>query len=261
MHPQLTYFLKLLFIKDKEFYFFLCHQLHIAPRRISLYETAFRHKSASTTDEDGAVVNNERLEYLGDAVLDAIVAAYLFKQYPDKQEGFLTQVRSKIVQRANLGQVGMNMGLDRFIICHTTRNVPMQHICGDAFEALIGALYLDQGYKTTEKYVINYLFKHYIQLDVLMQTETDFKSRLIEWTQKHKLNLSIEIPDQHTSSRNHAGSSFTATIRIGDLEITRAQGHTKKAAEQHAAEKALQIIPTLPDFEPDALAHYIDRFS
>lgn len=256
--------MRLPFVKNKEFHAFLCKSLHLAPRRFSLYELAFRHKSASLTLEDGTIVNNERLEYLGDAILDAIVAAYLFKKYPDKQEGFLTQVRSKLVQRSQLGQLGLELGLDKFIQAQMTYgNVPMKHLCGDAFEALIGALYLDHGYRTTEHYVLDYLFKHHVDPEVVMQTETDFKSRLIEWTQKNKLKLHIEIPDPQTSKdhNGHRGGNFTATVFIGDSEVAKGTGHSKKTAEQNAAENALKAIPTIPDFMPEALEHYLDRLA
>ncbi|MBQ7213408.1 MAG: ribonuclease III [Bacteroidales bacterium] len=263
MHPILTYYMKLPFVKNKEFHFFLCRHLHIAPRQMSLYELAFRHRSASLTLEDGSIVNNERLEYLGDAVLDTIVATYLFKKFPDKQEGFLTQVRSKLVQRSQLGQLGLEMGLDKFITKQLGHNtLPMKHLCGDAFEALIGALYLDRGYRKTEHYVIGFIFKRYVQLDVVMQTETDFKSRLIEWTQKNRLKLTIDIPDApHRPNDKRSGSVFVATVYIGDMEVAKGTGHSKKTAEQHAAENALHAIPTMPDFSPEALEHYLDRMT
>ena len=257
--------MKLPFVKNKEFHAFLCKSLHLAPRHFSLYELAFRHKSVSLSLEDGTLVNNERLEYLGDAILDAVVATYLFKKYPDKQEGFLTQVRSKLVQRSQLGQLGMELGLDKFIQAQMAHgNVPMKHLCGDAFEALIGALYLDHGYRATERYVIGYLFKHHVDPEVVMQTETDFKSRLIEWTQKNKLKMHIDIPDLPGSrdrSGHTRGGNFVATVFVGDIEVAKGTGHSKKTAEQKAAENALKAIPTIPDFMPEALEHYLDRLA
>jgi len=189
------------------------------------------------------VVNNERLEYLGDAILDAIIAEYLFKKFPGKREGFLTQIRSKIVQRSHLEEIAYKMGLDKIMVCKNHNFQPQRHIFGDALEALIGALYLDKGYKETRHYVIHHILKEFVDIRTLIEKETDFKSRLIEKAQKNRMFVKFD-----SAETGHEGSSspfFHTRVLIGEQLLGEGKGKSKKEAEQHASEIALNRLSQL----------------
>jgi len=237
IHP-----IKLLFTPNKKFYLLLRNQLKLTPGKLKLYEIAFLHRSASISFYDGTVVNNERLEYLGDAVLDAVIADYLFKKFPRKKEGFLTQMRSKIVKRANLDILARELGIDYLIVSKTHRNFHKKHLYGDAFEALIGAIYLDKGFKKTRKYIINYVLKNYINLEELLSKETDYKSRIIEWGQKNKVIILLETTEEYTEIEQ--SPTFIAHVKISDQLLGSGSGKSKKEAEQNAAEQAYYCVIT-----------------
>ncbi len=256
MIADILYHLKLLFSPNKEFYAFLRKQLNIRPQNIKLYEVAFLHKSASVTLPNKLVVNNERLEYLGDAIIDAIIADYLFRRYPKEREGFLTQMRSKIVSRAHLDSIASKMNLMTVLASNVHSEVLKKRICGDTFEALIGAMYLDLGYKKTRKYMTGYVLKNYVNLKELMNTEVDFKSRLIEWGQKYKLQIRFETTEKNDTAY---ASKFAVTAIIGDIPISTGDGRSKKEAEQKASQQALTYISTSAEFSTDALSQYIER--
>jgi ribonuclease-3 len=221
-------------------------QLKINPGKIKLYEIAFLHRSASITFSDGTLINNERLEYLGDAILDAVIADYLFKKFPRKKEGFLTQMRSKIVKRSNLDLISRNLGLDYFVVSHTNRNNHKKNIFGDAFEALIGAIYLDKGYNFTRKYIINYVLRNYTNIEELLKKESDYKSRIIEWGQKNKIFITIETTEEYTSVEQ--SPSFIAYLKANEQFLGKGIGKSKKEAEQNAAEQAFNCV-NAPDFK------------
>ncbi|MDP4210483.1 MAG: ribonuclease III [Bacteroidota bacterium] len=242
MIQHLIHPIKLLIVRDKKFYLLLREHLKITPGKLKLYEIAFLHRSASISFSDGTVVNNERLEYLGDAILDAVIADYLFKKFPRKKEGFLTQMRSKIVKRANLDQLARNLGVDYFIVSNTQRNSHKKHIYGDAFEALIGAIYLDKGYEKTRKYIINYVLKNFVDLEDLLSKETDYKSRIIEWGQKNKEMVTFETAEEYTEMEQ--APSFVAHVKSSGLLIGEGMGRSKKEAEQNAAEQAYNNVTT-----------------
>lgn len=172
------------FGRDKAYYRIIDDMFGFIPNNIELYKLALIHKSASLVLEDGRAINNERLEFLGDAVIEAVTSDYLFIEYPDRDEGFLTQLRSKIVSRQSLNVLAVNIGLDRHVISNGSTSVTQKHIYGDAFEAMIGAVYLDQGYEFVNRLLINRIYFRHLSLDELTESETDFKSRLIEWCQK-----------------------------------------------------------------------------
>ena len=206
---------------------------------MKLYKIAFRHRSASSYDSGGTRINNERLEYLGDAILDAIIADYLYKQFPGKDEGYLTQLRSKIVKRKQLNYLGHHLGIGPLIISNTRNNQNKVNILGNALEALIGAIYLDKGYYNTRKFVIRKILHKYLDLNRLARKESDFKSRVIEWAQKNKqeiLFVSKESPDHPNEPY------FISSVMMLDEELGSGMGHSKKDAEQMAAEKALQKL-------------------
>lgn len=225
----------------------LNHLLGFTPGNYSLYEQAFRHNSyvnQHLAEEDG-VLSNERLEYLGDAVLDCVVAEILFVTYPNKGEGFLTETRAKIVSRAMLGELAVKMGLDEMIQYGKglgNNKQVMRSLSGNALEALIGAIYLDKGYKFTRKYIIKRVLKNYLDINELAQVEVNFKSRLIEWSQKMKKSVEFELVEEKQKGRARA---YVMNVKIDGLEMGRGEEFSKKKAEQEAARKAciqLEII-------------------
>lgn len=234
------YPIKLLISHDRKFYLLLRTHLKINPGKIKLYEIAFLHRSASISFSDGSVVNNERLEYLGDAILDAVIADYLFKKFPRKKEGFLTQMRSKIVKRSNLDLIARNLGIDYLVVSNTNRHSHKKHIYGDALEALIGAIYLDKGFKETRNYIINYVLKNFVNLEELLSKETDFKSRLIEWGQKNKVIISFESTEEYTEIEQ--APTFITHVKISEQLVGHGSGKSKKEAEQNAAEQAYNQV-------------------
>lgn len=238
---EIRYRIKLLFCKDKKFYFFM-KNLGIYPSNIGLYNNALRHKSASFKISSGIAINNERLEFLGDAIIDSIVADFLFHHYPDKKEGFLTQMRAKIVSRSTLNNLAYNISLHELIISHTKHNISKKNIYGNAFEALVGAVYLDKGYAKTYDWLINKIIKKYIDLDKLANTELDYKSRLIEWGQKNKKVVDFKTDEVVNAKKQN---TFRSEIIINEKLIGTGSGSSKKLAEQIASKQAYFKLDTL----------------
>ena len=251
--------LKFLMSKDKEFYSFLKNQLKINPDNLRLYELAFLHRSASLTLPDGSVVNNERLEFLGDAIIDAVIADFLFRKFPNEREGFLTRMRSRIVNRSHLDSIANKMGLVQVVVAYATKTETMKkRICGEVLEALMGAMYLDRGYDKTCKYITGHVLQNYIDLEQLTRTETDFKSRLIEWGQKYKLQVEFATIDERREKNN--SQHFSVQVTISNVPVAKGSGKSKKEAEQMAAQKTLTFISnSTDDFSVDALVHYLER--
>ena len=210
------------------------------PHNIELYKLALIHKSASVTLDNGQHINNERLEFLGDAVIETVTSDYLFIEHPDKSEGFLTQMRSKMVSRQSLNAVAKRLGLDDHVITHSTNNSSQKHIYGDAFEAMMGAIYLDQGYDFVNRLLINKIFAEYLKPDTLVESETDFKSRLIEWCQKNHHSIHFATAHDKTYSASHP--FFYSKVLIDGIEVGYGAGESKKEAEQRAAFSVSQGI-------------------
>ncbi len=232
--------IKLLISPNKKFYLLIQSHLKITPNHIKFYEIAFLHRSASIVFSDGTLVNNERLEFLGDAILDAVIADYLFKKFPRKKEGFLTQMRSKIVKRSHLDILARNLGIDYLIVSNTSHNANAKYMYGDAFEALIGAIYMDKGFDKTRKYIVNYILKNFVNLNELIEKETDFKSRIIEWGQKNKVILIFESVEEYTQFER--APSFVSHIKISSQIIGEGVGKSKKESEQNASEQAFNNV-------------------
>ena len=233
------------FGRDKAYYKVVDDMFGFIPNNIELYKLALIHKSASLVLEDGRPINNERLEFLGDAVIEAVTSDYLFIEYPDRDEGFLTQLRSKIVSRQSLNELAVKIGLDRHVISNASTSITQKHIYGDAFEAMIGAVYLDQGYEFTNRLLINRIYFQALNLDELTESETDFKSRLIEWCQKTK---------EYTS--NHP--VFNSTVLVDGIEVGHGSGESKKEAEQHAA---FSVAEYMTDEQCASLLDRVDRLT
>jgi len=230
-------FLKAFFYPDTKFYRSLKNILGFAPRNISYYETAFIHKSASFSGSDGSVVNNERLEFLGDAILDAVVADFLFHKFPTENEGWLTQMRSKIVNGEKLHELARKMGITNLIISHTDNSISKKHIYGDAFEAFIGAIYLDRGYDVTAKYIVHHIIKNFVDLSHLENTDTNYKSKLIEWGQKFKREIEF-----YTDFESPNSKYFLCYVRVDTETFGSGIGLSKKQAEQKAAKETLVLV-------------------
>lgn len=210
--------------------------LGFSPDNLRLYEIAFIHRSASFTLPDGKKINNERLEYLGDAVLDAILSDYLFEKFPEASEGFMTKIRSRIVNRDVLNQLAVSMGINKILVSNINSAHPTRNLYGDALEALIGSLFIDKGFKKTKKLFIDNVFNKYLDLNVIVNTDTDYKSLVFEWVQKHKNNLIFTYNEEYDFILKK--SIFSTILLINKEEFGRGQGSSKKEAEQEAASKA-----------------------
>ena len=184
------------FSSDKDLKQAIKSILGYKPGNIFLYHLAFLHKSVAQMTLSGIKVNNERLEFLGDAILDAVTADYLFKTFPTKDEGFLTEMRSKIVSRATLNKLSQKMGIDRLIQLDSSSSGTFRSFKGDAFEALIGAMYLDKGYDFTRKIILERIIKYYFNIDELVNQEVNFKSKIIEWSQREKKQVQFNVCDE-----------------------------------------------------------------
>ena len=210
--------------------------LDFTPGNLKLYEIAFIHRSASFSMPDGKKVNNERLEYLGDAVLDAILSDYLFEKFPDANEGFMTKIRSRIVNRDILNQLAISMGIHNILISNISSVQPTKNLYGDALEALIGSVFLDKGFKKTKKLFIRNVLNKYLDLNVIIKTDTDYKSLVFEWVQKHKSSLIFTYNEEYNF--NLKKSLFSATLIIDKEELGEGHGSSKREAEQEAASQA-----------------------
>lgn len=226
------------------------------PNNIELYKLALIHKSASLVLDDGRQINNERLEFLGDAVIEAVTSDHLFIEFPDRDEGFMTQLRSKMVSRQSLNALAVKIGLDRHIISSGAGTSAQKHIFGDAFEAMMGAIYLDRGYEFVNRLLINDIFYRYQDLDELTESETDFKSRLIEWCQKNRHTVEFRTEHGRGYASNHP--VFHATVLIDAMEAGHGIGDSKKEAEQRAA---CSVSQTPSDETCAMLLDKIDRLA
>ena len=207
------------------------------PSNLTLYRLATLHSSKSK-DIDGFRESNERLEYLGDAILGAAVADYLFKKYPFKDEGFLTEIRSRIVNRESLNNLARKIGIAT-IVQYDHRNMQLQKvILGNTLEALVGAIYLDKGYLRCKKFVIDKLIQPYFDLDEVVNSDSNHKSKIIEWSQRNAKEIKFEI----TENKNGRYREFTAQIIIEGQSYGVGHGLNKKKAEQDAAQKTCTLL-------------------
>jgi len=234
-------FYKLYLSPNRKYVKILKNLLGFVPGNISLYKLAFRHKSVAQNIKKGVKNSNERLEFLGDAVLGSVVAEVLFKLYPYEDEGFLTELRSKIVSRVNLNQLGKKLGFDKLIeFDNRALNSQRQgSLLGDAFEALIGAVYLDKGYDFTRNFLVNHIIKSHIDIHKLEQTETNFKSKLIEWCQRHGKDISFDLVSNLDGENNKL---FTVQASVDGEPVGMGKEFSKKNAEKLAAEKACETL-------------------
>ena len=217
----------------RDFRLRLKNLLGFKPSNLRLYEMAFIHRSASYTLADGTRINNERLEYLGDSIIDSIISDYLFHLYPDASEGLLTKTRARIVSRETLNQLGISMNLDNLIVSNLSSGITPPNLFGNALEALIGALFIDIGYIRTNRFFIEKVLKKYLNLDEVLKSDTDYKSLILEYCQKNKLKLHYSF--QESTQQDNSHLLFRVTLEINNEAIAHGEGASKKEAEQEAS--------------------------
>ena len=238
--PKFTKPIRVYFSPDKKLHESLKNVLGFYPTNISLYKLAFRHSSAAQVIKKGVRDSNERLEFLGDSVIGMVVADYLFKKFPFKDEGFLTKMRSKMVSRQQHNQLAMKLGLNKFLEVNNDRqNNKSSSINGDAYEALIGAIYLDKGYVFAQQFILTRIVNVHIDMDEVETKEVDFKSKLIEWVQKEKKEFRFETLVDGASSDDKL---YCIQLVVDNEAIGKAQHFSKKRAEQLVAELDCGIL-------------------
>lgn len=249
--------IKLPFRKEKELFSSLREILGFYPRRIELYKLALMHKSIARRNAKGKPVNNERLEFLGDAVLDAVVGDIVYRHFEGKREGFLTNTRSKLVQRDTLNKLAQEMGINQLILSSGHSNSHNNYMGGNAFEALVGAIYLDRGYDMCMRFMQKRILSQLINIDKVAYKEVNFKSKLIEWSQKNKVKLDFKLVSQ---SKESGGSpTFIYKTVIEGVEGGQGKGYSKKESQQLASKETLQRLKREPQFIDAVFAAKTER--
>lgn len=229
------------FRKDKVLRKELKKILGFYPDNIEYYRLALSHKSAVRRASNGKRINNERLEFLGDAILDAIVGDIVYEHFPGKPEGFLTNTRSKLVKRETLGQLAKEMGLDKLIIAGNQHTAHNSYMGGNAFEALVGAIYLDKGYYACMRFMKKRILKQMINIDKIAKKETNFKSKLLEWSQKNRIRINFNLIEQKADA--DASPVFKYEVVLEDtIKGATGTGYSKKESQQAAAKGTLQML-------------------
>uniref|UniRef100_UPI004049F172 ribonuclease III n=1 Tax=Fluviicola sp. TaxID=1917219 RepID=UPI004049F172 len=208
------------------------------PKQLNYFREAVTHSSITYVDAT-VEVSNERLEFLGDAILDAIIAEFLYQKFPDQDEGYLTKVKSKVVSRKTLSEIGEELGLRTILRYSKSRSINMSSLEGNAFEAIIGAIYLDGGYDVTKRIIHQYVFRKYVDLNKVLEEEIDFKSKLFIWCQKRKLNLEFTVISEEN---NHGNWKYEVVAFVNGKNYGKGTGTSKKAAEQAAAKETLLLV-------------------
>lgn len=215
----------------------------ITPSNLKLFKQVFQHRSKFIETKE----NNERLELLGDSILDAIVCEYLFKKYPYKEEGFMTELRSKIVNRKSLNEVGTKLGLvEKLAYNRRSMNDVSKDLAGNTFEALVGAVYLDAGFDATKKFILTRVLKNLIDVDNLEVTNSDFKSQIFHYIQREGKSIDFKVAEEKSKNRR---AYFVIDLEINGKAIARGEGFSKKIAEQNAAMNALKILGVEPQVD------------
>lgn len=228
----------------KEPYLLFYNVLGFYPYKIEYYQLAMLHRSASVPTDNGTALSNERLEFLGDAVLNSVVTDILYRKYEYEREGFLTNTRSKIVKRESLNKIALEIGLDKLMLAGKNVSINNTNMLGNALEALLGAIYLDYGYKKCKQFVEHQLLKNFIDIDKLINDEVNYKSKLIEWCQKNRYDIEFALLSEELSDANN--HLFHTQININSIPICDAKGRSKKESHQNAALKAFNNIESIP---------------
>lgn len=223
------------FKKDGNFFLGMKKILGFRPKRLEIYQKAFVHRSVSKKDKDGNPINYERLEFLGDAMLGTIISKHLYNKVPDGDEGYLTKMRSKIVSREHLNELGKDLRL----IDYVESKIPKSHfgdnIHGNVFEALVGAIYMDRGYKYCEKFIMERVVKPYVDIEQLEGKVISYKSLIIEWCQKQKKPFKFDVYDD---TGNDTVKHFAVKLTISNKVMAKARATSKKKAEERASKRA-----------------------
>lgn len=220
--------------EDEEFYYKIKELINFKPIKLSHYKKAFTHRSLNIVDKKGTPINYERLEFLGDSLLDAVISTYLYKEAPKKSEGYLTQMRSKIVSRKYLNKVGKNLKLIEFVKSNIPKNNAGNNIHGNIFEALVGAIYLDRGYNYCMQFVYDKIIQPYVNIQELEGKITSYKGLIIEWCQKNKYSYNFETyEDTGKESKKH----FGVKVSINNKVVAKGRSTSKKKAEEQAAKR------------------------
>ena len=249
--------IKLPFRKEKELFSSLYEILGFYPHEIRYYRQALMHKSVGKRNDKGKPLNNERLEFLGDAILDAAVGDIVYRHYEGKREGFLTNTRSKLVSRETLGKLANEMGLSQLVLSAGHSNSHNSYVGGNAFEALVGAIYLDRGYDACMWFWENRVLGRYIDLDKVAFKEVNFKSKLLEWSQKNKVRMEYRLMKQKTDE--NGSPIFSFLVIIEGVEGEKGFGYSKKEAQQLASKETLQRLKREPQFVDSIFKAKSDR--
>ncbi|MDG1743948.1 MAG: ribonuclease III [Polaribacter sp.] len=220
--------------EDAQFHYELKKLLNFSPRKINKYKKAFTHRSIQITDKKGIPINYERLEFLGDSILGSVIAAYLYKKVPEGSEGYLTKMRSKIVSRKHLNELGKDLNLIRFVKSNIDQSKAGDNIHGNIFEALIGAIYLDKGYKACQNFIKKNVIIPYVDIEKLEGKITSYKGLIIEWCQKKKKKYSFNT---YEDSGNETVKHFSVKICIDGEQIAKGRATSKKKAEEQASKR------------------------
>lgn len=220
--------------KDKVLFYELKELLNFTPKNLNKYKKAFTHRSLQMADEKGNPINYERLEFLGDSILGSVIAAYLYKKVPTGSEGYLTQMRSKIVSREHLNELGKDLDLIRFINSNVDEANAGENIHGNMFEALIGAIYLDKGYNFSQKFIFENVVLPYVDIERLEGKITSYKGLIIEWCQKQKKKYKF---DTYEDSGNEPVKHFSVKVSIDGEQIAKGRATSKKKAEEQASKR------------------------
>ncbi len=244
--------IRLHFRKEKELYLSLYSIMGFYPHDIQIYQQALMHKSAAQKNVKGRPLNNERLEFLGDAILDAIVGDIVFRHFEGKREGFLTNTRSKIVQRDTLNKLATEMGLAQLIKSSGHSSSHNSYMGGNAFEALVGAIYLDRGYNFCMRFMQKRILAQLINIDKVAYKEVNFKSKLIEWSQKNRVEVDFRLLNQ--DKEDNGSPVFTYQVLMENIEGGIGRGYSKKESQQEAAKVTLEELRRKPQFIDNVFA-------
>ena len=222
--------------EDREVALFVFQRFGYRIKNAEHFKCALTHKSISNNNNE---ISNERLEFLGDAILDAVVAEILYNKFPEEDEGYLTKIKSKVVSRRTLAMIGSEMGIEKVMKYNRRRSLKIETLEGNAFEALIGAIYIDGNIMAVKKAIVQHIFQKYVNLNQVLEEEIDFKSKLFIWCQKNRAPLTFEI-----LTEDNQGTTWNYVVRamINEKEFGRGSGSTKKKAEQAASKETLQLI-------------------
>lgn len=249
--------IKLPFRRERELYSSLYRIIGFYPHDISYYKLALMHKSVMRRNAKGKPVNNERLEFLGDAILDATVGHIVYEHFPGKREGFLTNTRSKLVQRSTLNKLANEMGICKLILSSGRNASHNSYMGGNAFEALVGAIYLDRGYDACMRFMKDRILKEMLNIDKVAYKEVNFKSKLIEWSQKNRVKINFKLLNQGQDKKGNPVFKYAAELE--GIEGCSGEGFSKKESQQLASKLTLEQLRRKPQFIDEVFAAKTNR--